>query len=125
MMNERGFVYPVTLVIFTLFSLFLLMQWNQYVTEKRFSADIKYHEKKQFYFLQSIKKLEGLLSGDALLKEGSFKYKDGVVSYKTNEMGGNLVQVTFYVEIDSREEMIGLGYFDRDLKRMIKWMEKD
>lgn len=39
--------------------------------------------------------------------------------------GGNLVQVTFYVEIDSREEMIGLGYFDRDLKRMIKWMEKD
>lgn len=123
-MGERGFIYPVTLVIFTLFSLFLFIEWNQYVTEKKFADDMKYHEKKEFYFLQSLKKLETILMEETFPIEGIFQYKDGIVSYKVDEIGEALLQVTLYVEIESREKTMGLGYFDRDLKKIIKWIEK-
>lgn len=123
-MGERGFIYPVTLVIFTLFSLFLFIEWNQYVTEKKFADDMKYHEKKEFYFLQSLKKLETILMEETFPIEGIFQYKDGIVSYKVDEIGEALLQVTLYVEIESREKTMGLGYFDRDFKKIIKWIEK-
>lgn len=128
-MNERGFIYPVTLCLLLLFSTFLSIQFHQYISDKRFLKEIETFERNQFYFLQSIKRIEKNLNEiteeteEIQRFQGKFLYDNGVVTYTIEESGTNFVKVILRVRDESGSEVDGFGYYDKEFKQMVQWEE--
>lgn len=124
--NDKGFSYPVTLCILTLFTLLLSFQFTQLVMNKRFYEEVAQYEKNSYYFLLALQETEKRLqgTGDEYEKTGVIVYEDGSVSYNIVEAGKDLLQITYRLYLPSRAEVDGLGYYDKQLKKMVNWFEK-
>lgn len=124
-MNEKGFMFPVTLCILLLFSVFLMVHFNQYVSEKRLLVEIEQFERNQFYFLQSLKRLERELEAEDPNLSGSFTYERAVVSYNVVEKQVDLFQISLQLTTDSQAVLLGVGYYDKKLQKISKWIERN
>ncbi|WP_449621331.1 competence type IV pilus minor pilin ComGG [Robertmurraya sp. Marseille-Q9965] len=124
-MNEKGFMFPVTLCILLLFTIFLSVQFNQYIIEKRFLIEIEHFERNQYYFLQSLQQIEKQLQEGSSATSGSFTYEKGAVTYSITSGGSNLLQITLRSKLDTTEEAMGIGYYNKDLKKLTKWLERN
>lgn len=124
-MNEKGFMFPVTLCILLLFTIFLSVQFNQYIIEKRFLIEIEHFERNQYYFLQSLQQIEKQLQEGSSATSGSFTYENGAVTYSITSEGSNLLQITLRSKLDTTEEAMGIGYYNKDLKKLTKWLERN
>lgn len=124
-MNEKGFLFPVTLCILLLFSIFLLVHFNQYVTEKRLLLEVEEFERNQFYFLQSLVKIESELAGGEYDAAGTYRYERGDVSFTVMETDTNLYQITFQLTTEHQNALSGIGYYDPNLQKIIKWVERN
>lgn len=122
-MNEKGFMYPLTLCVLLLFSIFITLQVEHYVIQAKFVNDVKFSEKKQYYFLLSLKKMEELLNEEAIVTTGYFYFKGGTVNYKVEGTQASILKVTFKFDFGMSKEVIGYGYYDKHLKKMIKWTD--
>ncbi|WP_158318832.1 competence type IV pilus minor pilin ComGG [Robertmurraya kyonggiensis] len=124
-MNEKGFMFPVTLCILLLFTIFLSVQLNQYVIEKRSLIEIEHFERNQYYFLQSLQQVEKQLQEGSSETLGSFTYEKGLVTYSITSGGSNLLQITLRSKFDTTEEAMGIGYYNKELKKLTKWLERN
>lgn len=124
-MNEKGFMFPVTLCILLLFSIFLTVHFHHYVTEKSFLMELEHFERNQFYFLQSLKKIERQLNEEVFDEEGTFIYEKGTVTYTTIEMGENIIRINFRLDTDTQTGLTAMCYYDTDKKKMMKWIERN
>lgn len=124
-MNERGFMFPVTLCILLIFITFLSVHFNQYISEKRYLIELEDFERNQYYFLQSLKKVEHQLSEGVPVPNGTFLYQEGTVTYSTSEMGTNLLQITFRLHTETQTDLTAMSYYDLDLQKMTKWIERN
>lgn len=124
--NNRGFAYPVTLCVLTLFTVLLSFQFMQLVMEKRFYEEVAQYEKNNYYFLLALKETEKRLqeSGEEYEKTGVIVYKDGTVSYSIVENGNDLLQITYRLNLPPRTEVNGLGYYNKNSGKMVNWFEK-
>lgn len=124
--NIKGFAYPVTLCILTLFTILLSFQFTQLVMDKRFCEEVAQYEKNNYYFLLALKETEKRLqeSGEEYERKGEIVYKDGTVSYSIVEAGNNLLQITYRLNLPPRTEVNGLGYYNKKLGKMVNWFEK-
>jgi hypothetical protein len=124
-MNEKGFMFPVTLCILLLFSAFLMVHFNQYVSEKRLLAEVEQFERNQFYFLQSLKRLEKELQAEETNLSGSYTYERAVVSYHVVEKQVDLFQISLQLTTESQAVLLGVGYYDKKLQKISKWIERN
>ncbi|MCM3704549.1 MULTISPECIES: competence type IV pilus minor pilin ComGG [Cytobacillus] len=124
--NQEGFSYPLTLTII-LAALFLLtIQLDQFISEKRIVNQAETVLKQEYYLLSSFKKTEKMLSENAEPEvSGVYLFKEGSVSYEIAPVATSLIQITFKTKIGSDKEISGYAYYDTDLQKMIKWMEKN
>ncbi|MGG1831866.1 competence type IV pilus minor pilin ComGG [Cytobacillus firmus] len=124
--NQDGFAYPLTLTII-LAALFLLtIQLDQFISEKRIVNQAETVMMQEYYLLSSFKKTEKMLSENADPKEsGVYSFKKGSVSYEISSVATSLIQITFKTKIGSDKEISGYAYYDTDLQKMIKWIEKN
>ncbi|MFE8702494.1 competence type IV pilus minor pilin ComGG [Cytobacillus sp. FJAT-54145] len=123
-MNERGFLYPFTLCVLLIFSTFLLVQSNLYLDEKRLLNEIEQMEKSRYYFLSSIKKMEFILAEESFENAGHLLFRDGGVHYIIEEETDRF-KITFNLTVGSNDNLMGIGYYDKVSKKMIKWIEKN
>ncbi|MBG9448675.1 hypothetical protein ABE67_04955 [Cytobacillus firmus] len=124
--NQEGFSYPLTLTII-LAALFLLtIQLDQFISEKRIVNQAETVLMQEYYLLSSFKKTEKRLSENAEPEEsGVYSFKKGSVSYEISPVATSLIQITFKTKIGSDKEISGYAYYDTDLQKMIKWIEKN
>lgn len=124
-MNERGFMFPVTLCILLIFITFLSVHFNQYISEKRYLIELEDFERNQYYFLQSLKKVEHQLREGVPAPNGTFIYQEGTVTFSTSEMGTNQLQITFRLHTEAQTDLTAMSYYDLDLQKMTKWIERN
>jgi hypothetical protein len=124
-MNEKGFMFPVSLCILLLFSIFLTVHFHQYMMERGYLTEVEQFERNQFYFLQSLKKVERLMREESFDYTGSFVYEKGTVTYKITELGESLFQIKFDLTTTHQSGATGTGFYDADLQKMIKWIERN
>jgi hypothetical protein len=123
--NEKGFTYPLTLCLLILFSTFLVIQVEQFIFEKKMLRETEIVLKQETYLLSTMTKLEDILSleeNPSLM--GNFLFQDGSANYQINEITTDLWEVIIILKTGESTEIIGTAYFDRNTKRMIKWVEK-
>lgn len=124
-LNEKGFMFPVTLCILLLFSTFLSVHFNQYISDKRFLTEVEHFERNQYYFLQSLKKVENLLMMDEPYEDGAFVYEKGTVNYHIINIGEELLQINFRLNTEAQTDLTAMCYFDTKAQKVIKWIERN
>lgn len=62
---------------------------------------------------------------DGFEEEGVFVYEKGIVDYKIMNIGEELLQITFRLNTEQQSDLTAMCYFDRNLKKVIKWVERN
>lgn len=123
--NQKGFTYPITLCMLLLFSSLILIYTQQYLNEKKMAHESKTILNEEFYFLSSVRKIENQLrNGEPINNSGILSFKEGKVDYIKEDLGVSL-KITFTITLNTGEKAIGFGYYDKNLKKLIKWVEKN
>lgn len=125
--NEKGFTYPLTFCLILLISLLLTTYLEQFLAEKRLNKESAIILKQEYYFLSSVMNVENelLQLGEDAAPSGQFIYSVGQVEYRTEKLSEVLLKVTFDLRMDRLPVVSGIGYYDREAGKMIKWIEKN
>lgn len=122
--NQAGFTYPLTLCVLLVFFLFLSIRVEQLLAERKVANQTAILLLEEYYFLSSIKKVENMLTSTGTIQtKGSFKYINGAMDYQAEAPISSVQKVNFTLRFSSGITVIGIGYFDIKLKRIIKWAE--
>ncbi|MDQ6599633.1 hypothetical protein E2K98_15410 [Bacillus salipaludis] len=121
---QAGFTYPLTLCVLLIFFLFLSIRVEQLLAERKVANQTAILLQEEYYFLSSIKKVENMLTSTGTIQtKGSFKYINGTMDYQAEVPVSSVQKVNFTLRFSSGITVVGIGYFDIKLKRMIKWTD--
>lgn len=128
--NQKGFTYPVTLCFLLLFSALLMIHLEQNISEKRMLIEMETILKQDYYFLSTAKTLERLLSSnEALPTTGTIEYVDGQANYLIKKVSESLwhIQIDLKTSVNNGKtvDAMGIGYYDLESQRIVKWIEKN
>jgi len=125
--NEKGFTYPLTFCIILLLSMFITLYLEQFLAEKKLNIESETIFKQEYYFLSAVKHVESeiLKIEDSEFPIGSLYFSNGNVEYRTEELTESLLKVTFDLQIENIPIVSGIGYYDKEIGKMIKWIEKN
>lgn len=123
--NERGFTYPLTLSILLLISLLLTVHLELYLNEKRIIAEENVLLKQEFYFFRTLKHVEELLRGNESSVSGVLSFHNGYVAYQTKLLSEEQVEVTYQMYLEDEYELTANSFYDKNIDRMTKWVEKN
>jgi competence protein ComGG len=124
--NQRGFTYPLTLSLLLSFLIFFSIQVDQLLAEEKMFHETKNILLEEYYMFISMKNVEKKLqTGETIAQKGTIPYLNGTVSYQADLPSGSTQKITFTLQLPTGETIIGIGYFDKNLKRLTKWVEKN
>jgi competence protein ComGG len=122
--EEKGFTYPLTLIVLLLFLTFFTVRIEQLMIDRKMAHETSLILQQENYFLSSIKKVEQIYqSGTTIPSKGTFLYINGKMEFQSEKAVGNVQRITFTLRLNSGETVIGRGYFNTSIKRNIKWVE--
>ncbi|WP_180954998.1 competence type IV pilus minor pilin ComGG [Bacillus sp. V3-13] len=125
-MNEHGFTYPLTLGIFLLLSLMLALNAGHFLAEQRLLKETESILEQEYYLMSAVKKVEKQLQSEMPIEPaGTYFFQEGEVAYNIGPVAGSVLQVTFILTIASGIETTSYAYYDSNLKKMTKWVEKN
>lgn len=108
-----------------LLSTFLVIYTEQYLNEKRIVHQTQIILRQEYYFLHSVRKLENQLqNGETISITGVFILQDGKADYIKEDLGTSF-KITFTITLNSGEKALGFAYYDKNLKRVTKWVERN
>lgn len=124
--NEKGFTYPLVLMIIILFCFFLTYQLQFFLAEKKFFHESNVVLKQEYYMHTAVKKVEASLQ-KYLISTGSGQYpfQNGVVSYRIEEYSSNLLKITLTLKLNTLEVNVSYAYYDKIQMKMTKWVERN
>lgn len=124
--NEKGLTYPVVLMVIVLFFLFFTNQIQMYLSEKQLHHHSKIILKQEYYMFSTFKKVEtSLLSNSYILGTGQFVYRSGSAIYMIETAPNNMLKISITTKLSTSEEAVGIALYDKNLKKMVKWVEKN
>lgn len=68
---------------------------------------------------------ELLLDRDEEGSTGQFEFSAGHVTYQIEKLTEELIKVTFDLRMEGLPVVSGIGYYDNEARKMIKWIEKN
>lgn len=124
--NENGFTYPLTLSILIIFLLVFSLQAEQLLTERKMYKETRTILQQEYYMLLSVKKIEKAIQTNGPIQAGgSIQYHYGSIDYLPEAPSVNIQKITFTLHLNTGEATHGYGYYDTNLKKMVKWVEKN
>ncbi|WP_159433160.1 competence type IV pilus minor pilin ComGG [Bacillus massilinigeriensis] len=126
MFNEKGFFYPLTFILVLLFSSFITIQTELYLSEKRLLIETEHNFEKEYYFKLAINDIEEIFNNDGWKEHsGVLTYLHGRVDYSVIDLSKDVGQITIHLTIGERNQVSGFAYYDKNQKKMIKWYENN
>lgn len=120
-MNEKGFMYPISLCIFLLVSLFLTIEFNQFVSEKGIVASVNQQERRQYLFLLTSKRISEEITRGLIPVDGMATYTDTRVTYTVKRISNLHVEVT-YIMIQGTLSVKAIAQYEVGSGKLVKWM---
>ena len=108
-----------------LLSTTLLIQIEQFLTEKRMLIETETILKQDYYQLSTIDLLQTELSTNENIQMGSLDFKDGQADYSIKELSDGLLELKVILKtgINKITTIEGTAIYDKNLKKIIKWTE--
>ncbi|WP_413308854.1 competence type IV pilus minor pilin ComGG [Bacillus sp. 1P10SD] len=122
--RENGFTYPLTLCLLLVFLVFLTMQVDQLLMERKLAHESATIQQEEYYFLSSIKKVEALYQTvETIPLKGGWTFSNGTMEYQAEAPTGGVQKVTFNLVLNTGIAVTGRGSFDVVTKKLTKWTE--
>lgn len=122
--NDNGFTYPLVLCLLIIFLVFFSMHIERLLTERKQAHETSIIIQEEFYFLSSVKKVENMYqSAGKIPVKGTINYLNGKADFQADAPLGYIQKVQFTLRLTSGETIIGKGYFDTRLKKLVKWAD--
>jgi ComG operon protein 7 len=122
--NERGFTYPLTLVVLILFLTIFSFRVEQLLTERKLAYETAIILQEEYYFHSSVRRVEKLMqTGGVIPTGGSFSFLKGSMSFQAESPIGMIQKVNFTLRMNSGETVSGRGFFDNTSKKLVRWTE--
>ncbi len=125
MRNDAGFMYPLSLCMLLLFSFFLALAVESGAAERRISHETGTIAKGEYLMLSAMLKAEKELKEERLPAAGSFVFKDAKAEYATRDLSESVVEVRIFLFMEGEIQWLGTLHYDKELKRPVKWYEKN
>jgi hypothetical protein len=124
--NEKGFTYPLTFGLLIMISTVLTIGIEQFLIEKKMLKESEMILKQDYYLLSTVQKLEHDLASTEMFSEtGIIRYYDGEVVYTIDELTSSILEINLKLKTGKENiEIMGIAYYDKDLQRIFKWIEK-
>ncbi|MGS2776066.1 hypothetical protein ACVBAX_01700 [Robertmurraya sp. GLU-23] len=120
-MNEKGFMYPISLCIFLLVSLFLTIEFNQYVSEKGIVSSVNQQEKRQYLFLLTSKRISDEMAGGVIPIDGMATYTNAKVTYTVKQISNQYVEVTYFMT-QGTLSVKAIAQYEVGSGKLVRWM---
>ena len=103
--------------------MFMVIHLQQFITEERLFQETETILKQEYYLLCAVKKLEGQLQGDASTSAGSYSFQEAKVVFSKEDLG-TTAKYTLTLTLNNGVQAQGYSYYDKNLKKMVKWVER-
>ncbi|WP_193224529.1 competence type IV pilus minor pilin ComGG [Bacillus sp. B1-b2] len=124
MLNERGFIYPLSLCIYLLFIQFLLLLYDVYQNKKAIEVEATHSIIQEYYFLSVIKEVENQLAHNEIASsKGIYSFINGEVHYTINSSSTQEYKIDYKLYHFNKKAVSGTSYFNKEQNRMVKWVE--
>lgn len=125
MINEKGFAFPMVLVITTSIMLLIGYLIDQFVTEKRFNKEIAETYISSHLLLLAVHDLEQEWSQteDLVINNGIILYPNGDVYYEVISEGDQSASIICYGSTLNNRKSIVVIHYDKALKKVVEWIE--
>ncbi|KGA95907.1 hypothetical protein AJ85_09470 [Alkalihalobacillus alcalophilus ATCC 27647 = CGMCC 1.3604] len=121
-MNEKGFVFPLTLMFISLLILAIAFQANSLIQEKRFIA-----EQERFIQLQSLLQMAVVdfqKDPDILSESKVFSYEHGTVTLiVTQKSSPDVYEIQFRAELIQGNTKVGIMVYHDDTRLVEEYWE--
>jgi competence protein ComGG len=121
--NENGFTYPLTLCLLIIFLSFFSVRTEQFLSESKMAHEKNKILQEEYYFLSSVKKLEGIFQKSGTLpSKGTISFVKSTMDYQSETPTGYVQKVNFTLHLPGDTTAIGKGFFDTRTKKLTKWV---
>lgn len=125
MNHEKGFAFPMVLIIAISVMLLIGYMVDQLVTEKRFNKEVEESFISSHLLLLAVNDLqqEWSQNDDGLIHNGTLYYPQGNVSYNvTNQDTKSASIICYGLTMNERKAIVVIRY-DKSLKKVVEWIE--
>lgn len=126
MINEKGFTYPITSVLLSLFLIIFTLSIEQLLVERKMLKETKTILMEEHYMHNALSKLEkGLQSGSITDTSEFYYFKDGRVECTIADVSSSQKKISLSVILNSGAANTNYAYYDTNLKKVVKWLENN
>ncbi|MHC0035934.1 competence type IV pilus minor pilin ComGG [Pseudoneobacillus sp. C159] len=124
--NEKGFTYPIVMLLVLLFSFYFTYHIQFYLGEKAVFQESKKVLKQEYYFHSTVKKLERYLQNTPnFTSSGLYVYNSGQANYLIESYSNQYLKVTISLKLTTMNEVEGTAFYDKTQYKMTKWLERN
>ncbi|MFP3508416.1 competence type IV pilus minor pilin ComGG [Peribacillus sp. SIMBA_075] len=125
MNNQKGVVFPMVMIVASVFIMLTILMIDQFILDKRFYKEVEESLVADHLVHLAVKDVTEEL-GEVILDiiQGEISYPNGVVKYSLTKQDGPYV----YLEFSSTTKNGRVGrviiQYDKEAGRVIEWIEK-
>jgi hypothetical protein len=122
--NEKGFIFPLTLILVSLSITILLSAVQIYLAEKRFSSETQgYYHENSMVILTLRKQIQEVESSQNTSK-GMVSFGQDSVDYSTQQEGGDVYRFSLEIHYGMDNEIFTEVLYNKKQKRLYNWVVK-
>lgn len=124
-MNEKGFTFPMVLIIATSIILLLGFTIDQFISEKRFYKEVEESLIADHLLRLAVKDLERKWNRteDVIIENGMVFYPKGDVYYEVTFQNEEQAMIHFYSSTQNERKAITSIRYDKSLQKVVSWVE--
>ncbi|MDW7614566.1 competence type IV pilus minor pilin ComGG [Peribacillus simplex] len=125
MNNQKGVVFPIVMIVASVFIMLTILMIDQFILDKRFYKEVEESLVADHLVHLAVKDVTEEL-GEVIpdIIQGEISYPNGVVRYSLTKQDGHYV----YLEFSSTTKNGRVGrviiQYDKEAGRVIEWIEK-
>jgi hypothetical protein len=124
-MNNKGFIYPLSLCVFLLFIHFLFLLYGIYETKKGIEISVKSSNMQEYYFLTSLLYIEEqLATQENPVLSGQKVFLHGQVFYTITQNSATTFKIDYKLNLQGGiNQVVATSYYDKEQHKMTNWVE--
>ena len=125
MNHEKGFAFPMVLIIATSIMLLIGYMIDQFVIEKRFNKEVEESFISSHLLLLAVHDLQQEWSQkeDIIIHNGILFYPKGDVYYEVSTQDTQFASIICYGSTINERKSIVVIHYDKELRKVVEWIE--
>jgi hypothetical protein len=123
MKNEKGFIFPLTLMVTFIAFFVIISSVNIYLSEARYLNETKGYYIRNGMMTIAVKRIMNQIENENILDHGTISFEDGLVSYTIQQMEADQYQILMITNSSFGQETKNEVIYNHKQKRITKWVE--